>query len=73
VKLSKELWTLIIDLAVSVAIEAITLWVAPEYQTMAHVVVAGLQGVAAGFVAEFRSQRRDEATKAEIAILAKRR
>jgi len=71
--MSSELWTVIIDVGVSVAIEVVTLWVAPDYQTLAHTVVAGLQAVAVGFVMEFRGQRKIEALAAQIKTLANRR
>ena len=71
--MSNELWTVIIDVGVSVAIEVVTLWVAPDYQTLAHTVVAGLQAVAVGFVMEFRGQRKIEALAAQIKTLANRR
>ena len=64
--MSNELWTVIIDVGVSVAIEVVTLWVAPDYQTLAHTVVAGLQAVAVGFVMEFRGQRKIEALRTTI-------
>ena len=71
--MSSELWTVIIDVGVSVAIEVVTLWVAPDYQALAHTVVAGLQAVAVGFVMEFRGQRKIEALAAQIKTLANRR
>ena len=71
--MSNELWTVIIDVGVSVAIEVVTLWVAPDYQTLAHTVVAGLQAVAVGFVMEFRGQRKIAALAAQIKTLANRR
>ena len=64
--MSNELWTVIIDVGVSVAIEVVTLWVAPDYQALAHTVVVGLQAVAVGFVMEFRGQRKIEALRTTI-------
>jgi len=67
--MSRELWTVIIDAVVSIAIMAIGIWVAPEYREFALAVVAALQGIAAALIVHFVAERKVSAMRMEIQSL----
>ena len=67
-KLSKGLWTIIIDAVVSVAGAAIGIWVVPERLDFALIAVAALQSVAVGLVVHFAAQEKIAALEQRVEI-----
>jgi len=70
--MSKELWTVVIDAAATVAVGAVGLWIVPEYRDFALTVIGAFQVIAAAFVLEFRTERKIAALRADVRMLKRR-